>query len=132
MANTATAFTSLTEYEDPMSMRMPPVNVLLTGAHGATRDMLARLLRDIGGPILAWYPGERLILPRHPRVATMILHEVGFMSDEDQLRLLGWLETRPRRVQIVSTTSAPLQVQVESGAFNDTLYFRLNTVRIDL
>jgi transcriptional regulator of acetoin/glycerol metabolism len=46
--------------------------------------------------------------------------------------LLVWLETRPRRIQIVSTTSAPLQGRVESGAFNDTLYFRLNTVRIDL
>ena len=62
----------------------------------------------------------------------MILHEVGMMSEEDQLRLLDWLETRSRRVQIVSTTSAPLQPSVESGAFNDMLYFRLNTVRIDL
>jgi transcriptional regulator of acetoin/glycerol metabolism len=54
------------------------------------------------------------------------------MSEEDQRRLVEWLETRPRRVQIVSTSSAPLQSKVESGAFNDTLYFRLNTVRIDL
>ena len=132
MANPATAFTSYTEYDDPLLMRMPPVNVLLTGGHGATREVLARLLRDIGGPILAWYPGERLILPRHPRVGTMILHEVGMLSEEDQLRLLEWLETRARRVQIVSTTSAPLQGSVESGAFNDILYFRLNTVRVDL
>jgi transcriptional regulator of acetoin/glycerol metabolism len=132
MANPASVFTSLTEYDDPLTMRMPPVNVLLTGGHGATREVLASLLREVGGPILAWYPGERLILPRHPRVGTMILHEVGLMKEEDQLRLLGWLETRPRRIQIVSTTSAPLEGRVESGVFNDVLYFRLNTVRIDL
>jgi transcriptional regulator of acetoin/glycerol metabolism len=54
------------------------------------------------------------------------------MSEEDQLRLLDWLETRSRRIQIVSTTSSPLQPSVESGGFNDVLYFRLNTVRIDL
>jgi transcriptional regulator of acetoin/glycerol metabolism len=132
MANPASVFTSLTEYDDPLTMRMPPVNVLLTGGHGATREVLASLLREVGGPILAWYPGERLILPRHPRVGTMILHEVGLMKEEDQLRLLSWLETRPRRIQIVSTTSAPLEGRVESGVFNDVLYFRLNTVRIDL
>jgi DNA-binding NtrC family response regulator len=132
MANPASALTSLTVYDDPLTMRMPPVNVLLTGGLGATREVLARLLHDVGGPILAWYPGERLILPRHPRVGTMILHEVGMMAEEDQLRLLDWLETRPRRIQIVSTTSAPLEGRVDSGMFNDTLYFRLNTVRIDL
>jgi transcriptional regulator of acetoin/glycerol metabolism len=132
MANPATALRFFTEYDDPLPKRMPPVNVLVTGGHGATREVLATLLRDVGGPILAWYPGERLILPRHPRVGTMILHEVGMMSEEDQMRLVEWLETRPRRIQIVSTTSAPLQSRVEAGAFNDTLYFRLNTVRVDL
>jgi|SRR5688500_1608115 len=132
MATPATALTSFTEYDDPAPLRMPPVNVLLTGGHGATREVLAGLLRDVGGPILAWYPGERLVLPRHPRVGTMILHEVGMMSQEDQLRLRDWLETRSRRIQIVSTTSAPLEPHVDAGAFNDTLYFRLNTVRIDL
>jgi transcriptional regulator of acetoin/glycerol metabolism len=132
MAMPATAFSPFSEYDNPMLMRMPPVNVLLTGGHGAAREVLSRLLRDVGGPILAWYPGERLILPRHPRVGTMILHEVGMMSEEDQLRLLEWLETRPRRVQIVSTTASPLLPQVNAGTFNDVLYFRLNTVRIDL
>lgn len=132
MANPATALSSFTEYDDPHPRRMPPLNVLLTGGHGATREVLAGLLREVGGPILAWYPGERLILPRHPRVGTMILHEVGMMCEEDQLRLVEWLENRRRRIQIVSTTSAPLQYKVEAGSFNDTLYFRLNTVRIDL
>jgi DNA-binding NtrC family response regulator len=62
----------------------------------------------------------------------MILHEVGMLEGDDQLRLLEWLETRPRRVQIVSTTSSPLMPKVEAGTFNDSLYFRLNVVRIDL
>ena len=132
MAIPATAFSPFTEYDDPLLMRMPAVNVLLTGGHGATREVLARLLRDVGGPILAWYPGERLILPRHPRVGTMILHEVGMLAEDDQRRLLEWLETRPRRVQIVSTTSSPLILKVDAGTFNDSLYFRLNVVRIDL
>lgn len=132
MAMPATAFSPFTEYDDPLLMRMPAVNVLLTGGHGATREALARLLHGVGGPILAWYPGERLTLPRHPRIGTMILHEVGMLEQDDQLRLLDWLETRPRRVQIVSTTSSPLMPKVEAGTFNDSLYFRLNVVRVDL
>lgn len=111
---------------------MPPVNLLLAGAHGAIRTTLGTLLRNVEGPILAWYPGERLVLPRHPRVGTMILHEVGLMDYEDQLQLLEWLETRAARIQIVSTTSSPLLPRVESGAFNDTLYYRLNTMHVDV
>jgi transcriptional regulator of acetoin/glycerol metabolism len=132
MANPATAFSSLAGYDDAYSMKMPPVNVLLTGGHAATREVLARLLGDVKAPILAWYPGERLALPRDPRAGIMILHEVCLLPDDDQRRLLAWLETRPRRIQIVSTTSKPLHAHVEAGAFDDTLYFRLNTVRIDL
>lgn len=132
MANPATAFSSFAACDDAYSMRMPPVNVLLTGGHAATRQVLARLLGDVNAPILAWYPGDRLVLPRDLRTGIMILHEVCLLSDDDQRRLLAWLETRPRRLQIVSTTSQPLHAHVEAGAFDDTLYFRLNTVRIDV
>jgi transcriptional regulator of acetoin/glycerol metabolism len=90
------------------------------------------LLRDFHGHITAWYPSEQLVLPRAPQAGAIILHEVGLMGYEDQLRLLDWLETRLGRTQIISTTSAPLLPKVESGAFNDTLYYRLNTVSVDV
>jgi DNA-binding NtrC family response regulator len=54
------------------------------------------------------------------------------MGYSDQLQLLEWLEKRVGRTQIVSTTSESLLPQVESGAFNDILYYRLNTVHVDV
>ena len=132
MENPSTAFAGTTVREEFLVSGMPPVNLLLTGGLAAVRNLLGALLRSVDGPILAWYPGERLVLPRHPKTGTMILHEVGLMRREDQLQLLGWLETRTRRIQIVSTTSKPLMPQVECGSFSDTLYYRLNTMHVDV
>ena len=132
MENSSTIVAGSTARDDLIIAGMPPVNLLLAGGHGAIRNTLGTLLRNVEGPILAWYPGERIVLPRHPRVGTMILHEVGLMEYEDQLRLLEWLEIRSARIQIVSTTSSPLMPLVESGAFNDTLYYRLNTMHVDV
>lgn len=132
MENPSTVFAGATAQEELLVSRMPPVNLMLTGGLAAVRTLLGSLLRNVDGPILAWYPGERLLLPRHPKTGTMILHEVGLMRYEDQLQLLGWLETRARRVQIVSTTSTALMPQIEAGTFNDTLYYRLNTMYVDV
>ena len=132
MENPSALVAGATAHDHLLVAGMPPVNLLLAGGHGAIRRTLGSLLRGVQGPILAWYPGERLVLPRHPRVGTMILHEVGLMDWEDQRQLLEWLETRSARIQIVSTTSSPLLPLVESGAFNDTLYYRLNTMHVDV
>lgn len=132
MENPSTVFAGATAHEALLVSGMPPVNLLLAGELAAVRNVLGMLLRSVDGPILAWYPGERLVLPRHPKTTTFILHEVGLMRSEDQLQLLGWLETRARRVQIVSTTSTPLMPLVDAGTFNDTLYYRLNTMHVDV
>lgn len=132
MENQSTVFAGTTAREELLVSGMPPVNLLLTGGLASVRTLLGALLRSVDGPILAWYPGERLVLPRHPKTGTMILHEVGLMRPEDQLQLVGWLETRARRIPIVSTTSTPLLPQVEAGTFSDTLYYRLNTVHLDV
>jgi len=125
------ALAGATAYDMPLT-GMPPVNLLLTGTHGVIREVLGKLLRAVEGPIAAWYPGERLVLPQDPRAGTMILHEVGFLGYGEQLQLLEWLEDGVGRTQIVSTTSTPLMPRVEAGTFSDVLYYRLNTVTVDV
>jgi transcriptional regulator of acetoin/glycerol metabolism len=51
---------------------------------------------------------------------------------EEQRRLLEWLQETAGRTRVVSTTSAPLLPLVEDGVFLDTLYYRLNTVYVEL
>jgi hypothetical protein len=117
---------------DLLLMGMPRVNLLLIAPDGVVRFVLESLLLDLHEPIAQWHPGERLALPPVDEGGTLVLHESGSLTPDDQLRLLDWLERADGRTQVVSTSSAPLLPRVHSGAFIDTLYYRLNTVCVDV
>ena len=118
--------------DDLILKGMPPVNLLLTGGDVVVQSVLETLLSNSDQPIASWWPGQRLVLPAMQRPAMMILHDVGALGVEDQLQLLEWLERDIGRTKVVSTTPAPLMPLVEKGAFNDILYYRLNTVSIEI
>ena len=118
--------------EDLMLLGMPPVNLLLTGGDVVVQSVLETLLSDLDQPIAFWSPGQRLVLPPKSRPAMMILHDVDALGFEDQLRLLEWLERDIGRTKVVSTTSAPLMSLVDMGLFSDILYYRLNTVSVEV
>jgi sigma-54-interacting transcriptional regulator len=111
---------------------IPRVNVLLIGINGGVWSHLETLLPDLDEPVTTWSQGQKLVLPPPERTGTMILHEVGSLPHADQLRMLEWLELTAGRTQVVSTSSSPMLPRVESCAFNDTLYYRLNIVCVDL
>jgi Sigma-54 interaction domain len=114
-------------------MGMPPVNLLLIGVDRSVwTNILATRLVDVREPVALWTPGQRLVMPPPGRTGTMILHDVDQLSQSDQLYLLDWLERAAGRMQIISTTVAPLLPRVQAGKFIDTLYYRLNTVFLDL
>jgi Sigma-54 interaction domain len=117
---------------DLLLMGMPRVNLLLIAPDGVVRYVLESLLLDLHEPITHWRPGVRLTLPPAERGGTVILHEVGSLTPEDQLLLLDWLERINGRTQVVSTSSGPLLPRVQTGMFVDTLYYRLNTVCVDV
>jgi transcriptional regulator of acetoin/glycerol metabolism len=54
------------------------------------------------------------------------------MAHNNQLQLLDWSARTQGRIQIVSMTSVPLIPRVQMGAFLGTLYYRLNTVCVDV
>ena len=117
---------------DLLLMGMPRVNLLLIAPDGVVRFVLESLLLDLQEPIVRWRPGERLVLPPTDESGTLVLHETSALPADDQLRLLDWLERAEGRTQVVSTSSAPLLPRVHAGAFIDTLYYRLNTVCVDV
>jgi hypothetical protein len=117
---------------DLMLMGMPRVNLLLVAPDGVVRYVLESFLLELREPISQWSPGERLLLPPVGKSGTLILHDVGRLPPADQLDLFGWMEQDEGRTQVVSTSSAPVLPRVHSGAFIDTLYYRLNTVCVDV
>ena len=111
---------------------MPRVTPLLSDLEGAIENVLDRILPDLSEPIVSWCPGNRLVLPPVAQAKTLILHDVGSLVFEDQTRLLEWLERADGRTQVVSTCGTSLLPLVHTGMFNATLYYRLNTVCVDL
>ena len=102
-------------------------NLLLIGLSEASRDRFEATLAR--GPVTRWEPGQPLVLPS---VGTLFLHEVGSLTHDDQVRLLAWLERNSRRTRVICSSSTSLFAEVEAGRFIDTLYYRLNTVSLDV
>ncbi len=124
------------DYDPPLSddwhiARTARVNLLLIQHDAAVARLLDQLLPDLNEPIARWRPGQRLILPPVHLAGTMVLHDVGALAEDDQRRLLDWLDASGGRTQVVSTTPESLLPRVNAGTFLDTLYHRLNTVCVD-
>lgn len=117
---------------DLLLMGMPRINLLLIAPDGVVQHVLKSLILDLWEPVARWSPGEVLALPSPTAAGTLILHDVHALPAADQRRLLDWLELAKGRTQVVSTTSAPLLPRVTAGDFIATLFYRLNTVCVDV
>lgn len=111
-------------------MGLPRVNILLIGTPGVTSSIMGMLLRKRQEPLASWRPGEGLLLPLAKECATMVLHDIRLLTPADQLHLLGWLEQT--RTQVISTSSQSMLPLMQAGAFNETLFYRLNTICLDV
>ena len=118
--------------EDLLLMETARVNILITGQDDAVRPVLETLLEAVPKPIATWSPGEPLALPSLDRSGTLVLHEVGSLGLREQIQLLEWSGLAMGSIQVISTASTPLLPRVSAGAFIDTLYYRLNTVYVDV
>ena len=106
-------------------------NTLFIGVNIASRDRVEASLVGLG-LVSRWEPGELLVLPSAADTGTLILHEVGSLTHDDQVRLLAWLDQSAGRTRVVSTASASLFARVEAGLFLERLYYRLNTVSLNV
>jgi hypothetical protein len=108
------------------------VNLLLVGT-GAVPVLLEMLEKDLQTEaILSWRPGEQLELPTPGRPATFILHDVHELAASDQAELVRWLDEAAGWIRVIGTSEEPLWPHVKSGSFDETLYYRLNTVYVDM
>ena len=108
------------------------VNLLLIGSEGVIQDTLYSIRPELAKPIRTWHAPDPLELPHPSQPGTLILREVAALSPIDQSRLCNWMEKSAGRMRVVGTTSAPLMAKVDSGAFLDHLYYRLNVGMVDM
>jgi hypothetical protein len=111
---------------------VPHTNVLVVGNPDATRIVVDMLRLDLRGAVVKWRAGQPLDLPIPGHAATLVLENVAQLNVEEQFRILRWLDDVRGKIRVVSTTSVPLWPRVQVGVFNEVLYYRLNTVFVDM
>ena len=106
-------------------------NVLVTGPRAATRAFIVAITPSLRSPIRLLDCSGRLDLPTES--GTIVLKDVDALSRHEQERLTQWLDTaQPPAWQMIALTTIPLYRQVETGAFLDALYYRLNIVHLEV
>ena len=112
--------------------RLTRVSLLVVGAEDKLAELMASLWPGLVTPIVVRHRGEPLQLSTIPPVGTFVIHGLETLTRAEQDALRERLDAGNGRPRVVSTASESLFPMVESGAFNDTLYYRLNVVTIDL
>ena len=107
-------------------------NVLLVGPDDLIKRLLDAALPSLREPISRLAPGDSVHLPALGECGTLIIENVGALPLDDQHQLFDWLTSAVGRTQIVSTTVSALLPLVETGAFIEALYYRLNIICIDV
>jgi transcriptional regulator of acetoin/glycerol metabolism len=113
--------------------RTTQTNVLVVGPNLLIKNVLQLVALDARRDAAVQCQGGRLQLPPvSPQPTMLVVHDVDALTAAEQRTLLDWLEAASTRTQVVSTASVPLLPLVQAHAFNDTLYYRLNTIYVDL
>lgn len=113
--------------------RLTKANLLLVGAEQTVSNLVFAIWSILDGPILVRRRNERLVLPSAmDHIGTLVLHGIDTLSLGEQADLYDWLTGRNGRTRVVSTAPAPLLPLVRAQLFNSELYYRLNTIWIDL
>jgi hypothetical protein len=118
----------LDEYQAEWRMlRERPHTVLLEGPVAATNAVLLLLQPHIPETI-TWNRPHAPVTAHNGQTGVLILREASALSGDDQKQLREWLEREGSGAHIVSTTERPLFALVAAGLFDETLYYRLNTM----
>jgi hypothetical protein len=106
-------------------------NLLLIGPDDITAAFLKAVRPHLQEPLAILRGGEPFAIPSGP-VGTLILINVGAFSPPDQSRLYDALNDRLSAAQVISTSATGLMPMLEAKSFLETLYYRLNTIYIDV
>jgi hypothetical protein len=106
-------------------------NLLLTGPYEVADAFLESIRLHLQEPVVIVRGGEPLALPSAP-VGTLFLADVSALTLEEQCRVHDWLGECSSHTQVISTSATSLMPMVAAGSFLEALYYRLNTVYIDI
>ena len=106
-------------------------NLLIRGEKSAATATVVALSEDLSAPLVTWSAESRAGLPQLGQ-GTVILLDVDQLDLATQHALLGWLDDCGGRVRVISTADTDLFERVTAGDFLGPLYYRLNTIVVDV
>ncbi len=123
------------------------LNVMILGESGTGKNLLATALHKLGGrsshdfitlnaATITCEEIEQLLMgDEYGSGGTVYIDEIGEMSPQCQLKLLGFLQNpalQARNFRFVSSSSQSMAALVAEGIFREDLYYRLNVMPINL
>jgi hypothetical protein len=111
------------------SFRASSPNLLLIGPGAVAEEFLVPLMPSLASPIV-YLDAANPALPETP-VGTLIVRDVARLTPPHQAQFLAWLNAQTETA-VIAVSPRPLFPRVRRGAFSDPLYYRLNTVVVEL
>jgi len=109
------------------------LNLLIMGADNDVAGFIASLWPHFVAPRVVRRRGEQLRrLPMSGPAGTILVYDVDTLTRPDQDALHRWMNAGNNGTRVVSTSTQSLLPKLETGVFNDDLYYRLNVLTFDL
>jgi hypothetical protein len=112
-------------------LRATRLNVLIEGPRPLVDAVLADLTPHLPQPV-SRNSHDVALPPELPAHGTLILHAIGRLSRLEQRSLSTWIERAGDSSRIIATTTTSLFAAVLDGRFDETLYYRLNTMMLPI
>ena len=127
----ADPLTRLPSLELALLGRAPYPNAILVGATEIAGGILSLALRGLRRPIVQWDPTTLRDVPLPPH-GTLVIWNLETLTAQQQRQLLDATTEERRATQIISVAPPAFFALVARGDFCEALYYRLNTVCVDV
>jgi hypothetical protein len=114
-------------------LRTSSVNALIVGALHLTAAAVAEIDASLRQPVV-WWDSSQAPDPPELTAGTLVIRDVDRLDAQQQERLLRWMcLRRPAvQVQVLALARTPLIARVVDGRFAPELYYRMNTVLVEV
>ena len=117
---------------DERLARLTKLNLLIMGADDVVERFVTSLWPHFLAPHIVRHRGDQLRLPTSRPAGTILVYDLDTLTRREQDALHLWINAGNNRTRVVSTTTQSLLPVLETGAFNDDLYYHLNVLTFDL
>jgi hypothetical protein len=111
-------------------LRTSPANGLLVGAPRLTHAAVACFEKGVRHPFVWWSHDQSTDVPELT-TGTLVVGQVDRLDASQQAQLLQWIDLHSS-VQVLALAPASLFERVARGRFSTELYYRMNTVLVEM